>query len=148
MTIPTILWLALTPPLTPEAAREAVRRADVEMCRAVSEHDAAGFRAFIAEDAAFYAGSGAVMKGPGAVVAGWAPLLARDRSSSLTWEPDTVEVAGSGELAYSSGPFLLTTRDASGATRTLRGRYVTIWRRGQDGRFRVIVDIGTRPTSD
>jgi len=40
----------------------------------------------------------------------------------------------------------MTHRGADGTPRTGTGWYVTIWRKGPDGRWRAALDIGTPPS--
>jgi len=58
----------------------------------------------------------------------------------LDWRPAHVEVARSGELGLSTGPWKLTGRDDPRAT--AQGQFVSIWRREGSGPWRVIVDLG------
>ncbi|MEO7742897.1 MAG: DUF4440 domain-containing protein [Usitatibacter sp.] len=59
----------------------------------------------------------------------------------LDWRPQHVEVAASGELGLSTGPWKLTSKDKPDAPASY-GQYVSIWRRGADGRWKVEVDLG------
>jgi ketosteroid isomerase-like protein len=58
----------------------------------------------------------------------------------LVWRPERVAVSASGDLGYSSGPYRLTLDAKPGAP--LFGEFLTVWRRGVDGRWRVLVDHG------
>jgi ketosteroid isomerase-like protein len=61
---------------------------------------------------------------------------------SLVWEPRTGDIASSGELGWLTGPStFIDHTDANGQPRY--GNYLTIWKRGTDGRWRVFIDIGT-----
>jgi ketosteroid isomerase-like protein len=61
---------------------------------------------------------------------------------SLTWEPRAGDLASSGELGWLTGPStFIDHTDANGQPRY--GNYLTIWKRGTDGRWRVFIDIGT-----
>jgi hypothetical protein len=60
----------------------------------------------------------------------------------LDWAPVLADVAWSGELGYTTGPWIL--RDRGPAHRPARhGYYFSIWKRLADGTFRVAVDAGT-----
>jgi hypothetical protein len=69
------------------------------------------------------------------------PALARDPDdgTQLQWGPDFVGVAASGELAFSSGPWRMQQAGHDGA---LHGHFVTLWKRGPDGIWRVQADTG------
>jgi ketosteroid isomerase-like protein len=59
----------------------------------------------------------------------------------LDWRPVHVEVAGSGELGLSTGPWKLTPRDKPDAP-PAHGQFVSIWRREAASPWRVLVDLG------
>ena len=58
----------------------------------------------------------------------------------LTWEPEVAEVAASGELGYTSGPYRL--RPGRGQEPTGFGRYVSVWKKQLDGTWKVLIDAG------
>lgn len=60
----------------------------------------------------------------------------------LTWEPEVAEVAASGELGYTSGPYQV--RPGRGAEPTGFGHYVSIWKKQPDGAWKVLLDIGVQ----
>ena len=59
---------------------------------------------------------------------------------ALTWQTAKVEVAGSGDLAYSRGVYQLNMNDAQGKPMTEKGKYLTIWKKQSDGSWKVAVD--------
>lgn len=61
--------------------------------------------------------------------------------SSIGWEPAEVVVAPGGGLGYTTGENTLTAPDSAGNLVTIRGRYVTIWRKESDGSWKCVVDI-------
>ena len=66
----------------------------------------------------------------------------------LIWEPEVAEIAASGELGYTSGPYRLSPQ--RGAEPTRFGHYVSVWKKQPDGAWRVFLDIGVqhdRPAS-
>jgi ketosteroid isomerase-like protein len=58
----------------------------------------------------------------------------------LTWGPEIADVAASGELGYTSGPYEL--RPGRGAEPSGFGHYVSIWKKQPDGAWRVVLDAG------
>jgi ketosteroid isomerase-like protein len=56
-----------------------------------------------------------------------------------SWKLDRVEVAASGDMAYSVGRWEQTTA-LNGQARPMRGIYVAVWRRQSDGSWKVLVD--------
>jgi ketosteroid isomerase-like protein len=55
----------------------------------------------------------------------------------LTWQPKIVRVASTGQLAVSTGPYVLQT-----GTNKSSGYYLSIWKRQDDGAWKVAADIG------
>lgn len=58
----------------------------------------------------------------------------------LDWRPVHAEVAASGELGLSTGPWKRVPKGAAGEARY--GQYVSIWRREPAGPWKVAVDLG------
>jgi len=77
---------------------------------------------------------------------GWAlarPALARWPAAPaivLDWRPVHTEVAASGELGLSTGPWKRVAKGAAGEAKY--GQYVSVWRREAGGPWKVAVDIG------
>jgi ketosteroid isomerase-like protein len=61
----------------------------------------------------------------------------------IDWNPEEAVVAGSGDFGYTWGHFIATSHNGKGAIVSQFGRYLDVWRRGGDGRWRWIADIGT-----
>jgi len=60
----------------------------------------------------------------------------------LTWRPEFAEVAASGELGYTTGPYELRPR--RDAEPSAFGHYVSVWKKQPDGGWKVILDIGVQ----
>jgi ketosteroid isomerase-like protein len=59
----------------------------------------------------------------------------------LDWRPAYVEVAASGELGLSTGPWKITSKAKPDAAPSY-GQFVSVWRREGAGPWRVAVDLG------
>ncbi|MFI4950725.1 MAG: YybH family protein [Caulobacterales bacterium] len=67
-----------------------------------------------------------------------------DPALSLEFKADKVEVAASGDLAYTRGTFRLTTTDPRTRTPvTQTGSYVTVYKKQADGSWKAEDDIAT-----
>lgn len=62
-----------------------------------------------------------------------------DSKALLKWAPDYADVAASGELGYTTGPWTIQ-KEAGGAILG-QGRYVTIWRHKKGG-WKIVTDCG------
>lgn len=60
----------------------------------------------------------------------------------LSWEPVHAEVSAAGDLGYTTGPWEFR-RNGAGGDPDARGDYVSVWRRQDDGSWRVVLDVGT-----
>jgi ketosteroid isomerase-like protein len=60
---------------------------------------------------------------------------------AITWKPSEAVVAASGDLGYTMGTNSITFPDAQGGLVSSNGRYVTVWRKEPDGRWRCVVDF-------
>ncbi|MGW8283374.1 MAG: YybH family protein [Gemmatimonadota bacterium] len=70
-----------------------------------------------------------------------------DSTFHLTWTPDLIGVSDDGTLGYTTGRYE-SRRVTEGEEVLLRGSYFTVWRRQEDGRWRVEADIGTEPSTN
>lgn len=59
----------------------------------------------------------------------------------LSWKPIRAGVACSGELGWTTGPYLVAPPEEGGPS--LAGYFVSVWRRQDDGLWKVAVDLGT-----
>lgn len=93
----------------------------------------------------FYAAASAVLHRNGKLVEGkeaiqefyGSPMY---ESAKVQWTPDHIELAGSGDLAYSYGKYVWFFPDASGKMTEYPGIYLTIWKRQPDGTWKYVWD--------
>ena len=68
-----------------------------------------------------------------------------DPNFSLSFDNEVTEVAASGDLAYTRGSYTASyTNPETKQKQTERGSYVSVFRRGADGSWKVVEDIATR----
>jgi ketosteroid isomerase-like protein len=99
----------------------------------MADRDLKSFSGYVSEEGVFFGGKGP-LRGRGAVVEAWKRFF-EAKDAPFSWEPEVVEVLGSGSLALTSGP----VHDPEGK---LIGTFTTIWRHEPDGRWRVVFDKG------
>ena len=61
----------------------------------------------------------------------------------VTWTPETAVVSRSGDLGYTAGTNEFTLPDSAGGVTRLAGRYLTVWRKETDGRWRCVEDYSS-----
>ena len=70
----------------------------------------------------------------------WGDLLASP-GLVVSWKTTKVEVAHSGDIAYSSGTYELTMNDANGKPVPDRGKYLEVWKKQAGGKWKTVADI-------
>jgi len=100
----------------------------------------AAFTAFADPQAIMFRAGVGPVKGIEAI----AQVFGEPPAATPVWEPEAAEVAASGDLAYSWGPFTWTpVPDGPLAGKPpLTGYYVSIWKKQADGRWKWVVDLG------
>jgi uncharacterized protein (TIGR02246 family) len=95
-----------------------------------------------------YAADGEFLQPDGSRVKGTDALRTLFENITKTFDSDltfaVVRVATSGDLTYDSGTYreTLTTR-ATGKSVQMRGSYLTVYRRGKDGAWRIVEQMWT-----
>jgi ketosteroid isomerase-like protein len=59
----------------------------------------------------------------------------------ISWTPDSAVVSPGGDFGYTYGTNRITAPDSTGTLRSAVGRYITVWRKEADGRWRCSFDI-------
>ena len=121
-------------------AAEELARIDEAWSASVMARSADRVGEFYAEDAVAYPPNEPVAVGKAAATRVWAAYLA-DPSFSISWKTNHVEVAGSGDLGYTSGPYQGSYRGADGKVVHERGKYLCVWRKQGDGTWKAIHDM-------
>ncbi len=119
---------------------EVVRCTEIAFSRSVEARDADRFRALIDPDARFVGGT--VQRGRDEIFAAWKVFFDED-GPRIVWRPQFIEVLEDGSLALTRGPYRVTTRNDDGSTVTSWGTFNSVWRRNDDGNWRVVFDAGS-----
>ena len=133
--------LLLAAPLAADEAADGLRAAEIAFAASVADRDAEAFASFLDEDTVFVAA--AVLRGKAAVIEAWNVFFAED-GPKLSWQPETVVVRPDG-LGLSRGPYTLTAPGPDGVERTASGQFMSIWRRDEDGAWKILFDSGCPP---
>lgn len=120
---------------------EAERTALLDADRAWSQTppDVESFVDFFADDAHFLTPEGPTAVGQAEIREAVSSMFATE-GFSLTWEPTEAVVSESGDLGYTVGTFELTMNDPDGNAVTREGKYLSTWRKQEDGQWKVTVD--------
>jgi len=121
-------------------AENDVRCREIAFSQSVENQDAAAFASFIDADARFVGGS--VQRGADAVVAAWSVFFG-EAAPKIMWRPQYIEVLEDGTLALSRGPFRMVVTDADGASKEFWGTFNSVWRKHDDGTWKIVFDAGS-----
>ena len=121
----------------PLTGADLLRKLEADFAHAVAEHGHDAFVAYFAEDGVeLEDGGGVKTKADMRHEAAWPPDL------SLSWAPVKAEMAASGDMGYTYGNYVLKTKDKDGKTGARYGKYTSIWKKQQDGSWKVALDMG------
>jgi uncharacterized protein (TIGR02246 family) len=143
-----LITAACQAPATPPAAPDT-READA---KAIRDNEEAWNKDFEAKDASKIAAhytDDAVLMSPGMPPASGKDAIAKvlselvkDPALALKFQASTVEVAKSGDLAYSQGSYTMTmTNEKTKKPMTDKGSYVTVYKKQPDGAWKAVRDI-------
>lgn len=133
-----------TAPDTRAADEAALRARITEWAGAAQAKDAGRFVSFYADDAVVMMGNAPDITGATAIREAIGAMM-QDPAFALSFHPDSVVVARSGDLAYETGPYSMTMTGPDKKPATEKGHYVVVWRRQAGGEWKVAVDA---PISD
>lgn len=118
---------------------EELLKVDREWARAATTRDLEQIASYWTDDAVIYTPGEAPVAGKEAIRKYVGESL-KVPGFAITWTPARAEVSKSGDLGYTIGANSITFPGAQGGTTTVEGRYVTVWRKGPDGRWRCVID--------
>jgi ketosteroid isomerase-like protein len=112
---------------------------EAQFAKDVAARGGAAFADWFAEDGVALGNGAAPQIGKVTIAksANWSP-----QAYQLTWTPTDAMMGPSGDMGYTWGHFEGHSKDANGNPVTTTGRYMTIWRKEQDGKWKVVLDAG------
>ncbi len=115
--------------------------ADRAFAKAVADSGAPAWNARLAPDVAKPGNGGLILlRGVIPVAANDKPIFA-DVSQLLTWEPTDAAAYADRVTGVTLGRYAMVRRSARSDT-LARGRYLTLWRKQPDGRWKILLDTG------
>jgi ketosteroid isomerase-like protein len=133
------LAAACAAPIAAPPQDTALRACDERFCRETIERGLEGWLAWFAPDASAFPAKGAIVHGANALRAHF------ERSGfpppGLRWSPLESGVAASGDLGWTVGRWEIAERGAPERERAA-GRYLTVWKKQEDGSWKVAADCG------
>ncbi len=132
------------PPKADTAAiKQQILQQEARWNEAYKKRDGAALAAMYADDATLANANESLIRGKDAIQKTTAQF-ASDPNMRVTFAANRVEVAQSGELAYSRGQYMMTTSNpATNAPQTTNGYYLTVWKKQADGSWKALEDFTT-----
>ena len=128
------------PPDTRPADTKAIQDLETAWSQSFATKDVNKITAFYSDDASVYMPGVPVISGIAAIKAAMTPMLA-DKNYSLTFASTGMEVAKSGDIAYSHGTYTETaTAPKTKKVVTVNGKYLTVYGKQADGGWKAIQD--------
>ena len=121
-------------------AEQALRDADDAWSKAAASKDLDKTVSYYSADARVLPPNAPIATTKDAIRKLWADMLASP-GLVISWKANKVEVAKSGDLGFVSGSYEFTMNDASGKPTTDKGKYVEVWEKQADGKWKCGTDI-------
>jgi uncharacterized protein (TIGR02246 family) len=127
-----------TAPDTHEAEEKTLRELDAQWSKTAGAKDLDATVAFYTDDAVVMPGDAPVATTRQTIREVWAPMLAPN--ASVSWQVNQTEVARSGDVGYARGVYQLVMKDAAGKATTEQGKFLEVWKKQADGKWKCAVD--------
>ena len=146
---PVALVLALgacgqeQPATNVEAERQQILQQEDAMSQAYAKRDGEAVARFYADEATRASPGEQLARGKEPVRTALGKV-AEDENFTMSLRPNRVEVARSGDLAYSRGQYMMTSTDAAtNQPQTTRGYYLTVWEKQGNGGWKAVESFTT-----
>ena len=127
------------PPDTRAAEETTLRSLNDQWSKTAGAKDLEGTVAYYSDDASVFPPNAPVASGKQGIHAVWADVIAS--ASAISWQTDKVEVARSGDLAYLTGTYQTTAKDPKAQPVNDTGKFVEVWKKQADGKWKTVADI-------
>lgn len=120
-----------------------IKDAETKWNHAYAKRDADALAAMYANDAALATPDADVISGKEAIAKSFSDI-GKDPNFRLEFRSDRVQVAKSGDLAYTRGRYTMTVTDPRrNGPYTSKGNYLTVWQKQADGSWKAVEDFVT-----
>ena len=120
-------------------AEQALRDADDSWSKAAASKDLDKTVSYYSTDATVLPPNAPAATTKDAIRKIWQDMLASP-GFAISWKATKVEVAKSGDLGFVTGTYELTMNDTSGKPVTDKGKYVEVWEKKADGKWKCGTD--------
>ena len=119
---------------------QALRDADADWSKAAASKDVDKTVSYYADDATVMPANAPMANTKDAIRKIWGDLLTSP-GATISWKATKVEVAKSGDIGFVAGTYELTMNDPSGKPINDKGKYLEVWEKQADGKWKCGADI-------
>ena len=130
------------PPPRPSADPSELMAADRAFAEAPAAKGVDGWVEHFADNGAMLPAGLPIVRGHKAIRDLMSPAF-ESEGFEFHWEPEEADIAASGDIGYTIGRYERTVTGPDGTPSTTTGKYVSIWKRQEEGTWKVAVDLGT-----
>ena len=123
----------------PESIKQAIKADEAKWNKEFKAKDTEALAGHYANDAYLVVG-GEAAEGSTAIRQVFA-TASTDPAFAVTFASDKIDVASAGDVAYSRGKLTETYTDKSGKVMTGKGTYLTVYKKQDDGSWKVVDDV-------
>src|SRR5438067_8496572 len=120
-------------------AEQALRDADAAWSKSAGSKDLDKTVSYYSDDATVLPPNASAATTKEAIKKIWQDMLANP-GLAISWKATKVEVAKSGDLGFVSGTYEFNMNDASGKPITDKGKYVEVWEKQANGKWKCGTD--------
>ena len=128
------------PPDTQASDQSAIKDLEAQWSKAAAAKNPDDTVSYYADDGSMLPPNMPMVTGKQAVRAVWAQLMGNP-GFSVSWESSKVEASRSGDFAYDIGTYQLTMNDPQGKPNSDRGKYMVVWKKQADGKWKAVGDM-------
>lgn len=140
---PMILMVALVgcTKVNKEEASMQLLNVDREFAQMSRQQGAAeAFKAYLAENALELPNGSHPINGRNSIYTS----MQEGPEVTLLWEPQEAVVSALDDMGYTWGTYTASWKGADGSEKTSYGKYLNVWRKQDDGTWKVVVDMGNQ----
>jgi ketosteroid isomerase-like protein len=127
-----------TAPDTHADEEKVLRELDAQWSKTAGSKDLDATVAFYSDDAVVMPGDAPVANTKQAIRQLWAPMLAPN--ALVSWQVNQAEVSSSGDIGYVRGVYQFVTKDEAGKATIEQGKFLELWKKQADGKWKCAVD--------
>jgi len=128
------------PPDNQAVDQSAIKDLEAQWSKTAAAKNLDDTVSYYADDASMLSANMPIATGKQAIRATWAQFIGSP-GFSVSWESTKAEASRSSDLAYDIGTYQLTMNDPQGKPMSDRGKYVVVWKKQPDGKWKVVSDI-------